>query len=92
MKMQAKAITIRVSTAEFHTLAAQAEGQKTSVTRYVTQIVKEGVQSKAEDDRLTALETRLMARMDAQDAAMAKIIALVSRLEAVDEPEGGVTQ
>lgn len=82
MKMQAKAITIRVSSAEFHTLAAQAEEQKTSVTRYVTQIVKEGVQGKAEDDRLTAFETRLMARLDVQSEAMRKIMDFMARIEA----------
>lgn len=85
MKMQAKAITIRVSTPEFYTLSAQAEEQKTSVTRYVTQLVKEGVQGKAEEDRLTALETRLMARMDAQDGFIRKVMALMAQLEGVSE-------
>lgn len=82
MKMQAKAITMRVSSAEFHTLAAQAEEQKTSVTRYVTQIVKEGVQGRAEDDRLAALEARLLARMDEQSEAMRKIMDFMARIEA----------
>ena len=41
---------------------------------------------------LSAIEARLIARLDAQDAAMAKIIALVSSLEAVDETESGVSK
>lgn len=60
MKTQAKAITVRVSAAEFHTLSAQAEEQKKNVTRYVTQIVKDGLLKKTDSDRLEALEGRLI--------------------------------
>lgn len=58
--MKAKAITLRVSSAEFQALSAQAEEQKTNVTRYVTQIVKDGLLKKTDSDRLGALESRLI--------------------------------
>lgn len=59
MKMQAKTITIRVSSAEFATLSAQADEQKMSATRYATTLVKGGLQGRLEEDRMAALEARL---------------------------------
>lgn len=59
--MQAKSVTIRVSSPEFQTLAAQADEQKTTVTALCTGMVRAGLQAKIEDDRLTALENRVLA-------------------------------
>lgn len=81
MKMQAKAITIRVSTAEFHTLSAQAEEQKTSTTKYVTSLVKNGLQGRLEDDRLAALEARLTQMVKEEGA---RVVELIQHLAAED--------
>lgn len=73
--MQAKAITIRVSSPEFKTLAAQADEQKTTITALCTGMVRAGLQAKIEDDRLTALENRVL-------AAVASINQKIDALEA----------
>jgi hypothetical protein len=72
--MQAKAITIRVSSPEFQTLAAQADEQKTTITALCTGMVRAGLQAKIEDDRLTAFENRVL-------AALAEIKGKVEALE-----------
>lgn len=59
--MQAKTITIRVSSPEFETIAAQADQQKTTVTSLTTSMVRAALQAKIEDDRLTAFENRVFA-------------------------------
>ncbi|WP_148203030.1 hypothetical protein [Thiobacillus denitrificans] len=59
--MQAKSITIRVSSPEFQTLAVQADEQKTTVTALCTGMVRTALQAKIEDDRLAALENRVLA-------------------------------
>lgn len=61
--MQAKTITIRVSSPEFETIAAQADQQKTTVTSLTTGMVRAALQAKLEDDRLTAMENRVMAAL-----------------------------
>lgn len=57
--MQARTITIRISSSEFATLSAHAAGKKTSATRYATSLVKSGLQGQMEEDRLAALEAKL---------------------------------
>lgn len=81
--MQAKAITIRVSSPEFQTLAAQADEQKTTITALCTSMVRAGLQEKIEDDRLTALENRVL-------AVLAEIRKKVDALEVVEETGGEV--
>ncbi len=73
--MQAKAITIRVSSPEFQTLATQADEQKTTITALCTGMVRVGLQAKIEDDRLTAFENRVL-------AAVASINQKIDALEA----------
>lgn len=73
--MQAKAITIRVSSPEFQTLAAQADEKKTTITALCTSMVRTGLQAKIEDDRLTAFENRVL-------AAVASINQKIDALEA----------
>jgi hypothetical protein len=78
--MQAKAITIRVSSPEFQTLAAQADEQKTTITALCTGMVRAGLQAKIEDDRLTAFENRVL-------AAVASINQKIGELEIVGQEE-----
>ncbi len=80
-KMVTKSILMPAALAA--ALDAEAREKKISLSELARSALSDRI-------NLAAIEARLIARLDAQDEAIAKIIALVSSLEAVDETGSGV--
>lgn len=81
-KMVTKSILMPAALAA--ALDAEAREKKISLSELARAALSDRI-------NLVEIEARLMARLDVQDKALAKIIALVSSLEAVDETAGGAT-
>ncbi len=79
-KMVTKSILMPAALAA--ALDAEAREKKISLSELARAALSDRI-------NLADIEARLMARLDVQDKALAKIIALVSNLEAVDETAGG---
>lgn len=79
-KMVTKSILMPAALAA--ALDAEAREKKISLSELARAALSDRI-------NLADIEARLMARLDVQDKALAKIIALVSNLGAVDETAGG---